>query len=96
MELRALLCWASLATALEGEITWGCPPFLGSPKLCFRVQKLASPYSNSGTPKHFGPIVLEREGAGEEAAWPGVGFFFCLGKRWSRELRTGTFPYPVF
>lgn len=30
MELRALLCWASLATALEGEITWGCPYSWGS------------------------------------------------------------------
>lgn len=50
MELRALLCWASLATALEGEFPWGCPLFLGSPKLCLRVQKLVSPYSNSGTP----------------------------------------------
>lgn len=33
MELRALLCWASLATALEGEFPWGCPPFLGVPKV---------------------------------------------------------------
>lgn len=61
--------------------------------MCLGVQKLVSPYSHSGTPKHFGPIVLEREGAGEEAAWRGVGFFFCLGKRWSREPRPGTFPF---
>lgn len=34
MELRALLCWASLATALEGEITLGGgPPILGVPKV---------------------------------------------------------------
>lgn len=50
MELRALLCWASLATALEGEFPWGCSLFLGSPKLCLGVQKLVSLYPNSGTP----------------------------------------------
>lgn len=50
MELRALLCWASLATALEGEFSWGAPCSWGPPKLCLRVQKLVSPYPNSGTP----------------------------------------------
>lgn len=29
MELRVLLCWASLAAALEGEFPWGTPPLLG-------------------------------------------------------------------
>lgn len=32
MELRALLCWASLAAALEGEFSWGHPGPSGAPE----------------------------------------------------------------
>ena len=78
MELRALLCWASLATALEGEFSWGAP------------------YPTPGTPSTLRTNRIRRGGGGAAAAWRGVGFFFCLGKRWSRELRPGTFPYPAF
>lgn len=73
------------------------PPILGVPKVVPWSAETGLSLFQLGTPKHFGPIVLEREGAGKEAAWRGVGFFFCLGKRWSREQRLGIFfPYPVF
>jgi hypothetical protein len=95
MELRALLCWASLAAALEGEFPWGHPAIPGAPKVGppSGGADLSLSLSWHRDPKHFGPIVLEPEGGGEEAARRGVEFSFV----WERdgvELRPGTFPYP--
>lgn len=68
----------------------GIPPLLGPPKLGLGVEGPTSLYPNS---EHFGPIVLDRAGGGEEAAQRGVEFSFV----WERDragLRPGTCPWP--
>lgn len=91
MELRALLCWASLAAALEGEFSWGRPATSGVPEDRPRSvgADLCLPLTRHPNPEHSRPIVLAREGGGEEAAQRGVEFSFV----WESdgvELRPGT------
>lgn len=52
MELRALLCWASLAAALEGEFPWRRPATPGAPKVGPRSggADLSLPLPSTSTP----------------------------------------------
>lgn len=93
MELRALLCWASLAAAVEGEFPWGHPATPGTPKVGPRSggSDLSLPRPWHPNPEHFRPIVLDRAGGGEEAAQRAAEFSFV----WERDgvgLRPGTCP----
>ena len=86
MELRALLCWASLVAALEGEFPWSHPATSGAPRRWasgWKGRHLSPPnpapqqrtlWTNSASP-----------GGGRGGGGPaGSGVFFCLGKRWRR------------
>lgn len=83
MELRALLCWASLAAALEGEFPWGHPATPGTPKLGLGVEgptslpQLRTLRTNSARPDRAG-VGGRGQGGGGPA---GSRVFFCLGKR---------------
>lgn len=95
MELRALLCWASLAAALEGEFPSGHPAVSGAPKVGPRAGGADLSLYLPGAP---GPQTLRTNsagagGGGEEAARRGVEFSFV----WERdgvELRPGHSPTP--
>ena len=95
MELRALLYWASLAAALEGKFPWGHPSPSGAPEEGLRSGRadLCLPLTRHPNPERSGPIVLAREGGGEEAAQRGVEFSF-VWERLGVELRPGTCPGP--
>lgn len=74
----------------------GTPALQGPPKLGLGVKGLATlllpRYPN---PEHFGPIVLDRAGGGEEAAQRGVEVSF-VWEREEVELRPGTCLCPSF
>lgn len=95
MKLRALLCWASLAAALEGEFSWGHPGPSGAPEEGPRSGRadLSLPLTRHPSSERSGPIVLAPEGGGEEAAQRGVEFSF-VWERLGVELRPGTCPGP--
>lgn len=74
----------------------GTPALQGPPKLGLEVKGPASlPVARHPNPEHFGPIVLDRAGGGEEAAQRGVEFSF-VWEREGVELGPGMCPCPGF
>lgn len=82
MELRALLCWASLAAALEGEFPRGHPGTPGAPKVGpWREGAGLSAPSPAPQPRAL-RTNSARPGGGRGGGGPaGSGVFFCLEKR---------------
>lgn len=88
MELRALLCWASLVAALEGEFPWSHPATSGVPRRWasgWKGRHLSPP--NPAPQQRTLRTNSASPGGGRGGGGPaGSGVFFCLGKRWRRAL----------
>lgn len=85
MELRTLLCWASLAAALEGEFPWWYPATPGSQNWASEwMGRPPSTFPAAPQPRTYRTNSV-RPGGGRGGGGPaGTGVFFCLGERWSR------------
>lgn len=98
MELRVLLCWASLAAALEGEFPWGgrTPSLLGPPPRHLGLGVEGRPLTTPTRALQSQTLRTDSAGTGGgrgRGARRVVEFSFV----WERNgvwLRPGTFPCP--